>query len=109
MEQFNYYIHVLKNYATFNGRARRSEYWYFVLFNAIISFGIGFIGGLISFGLLGTIYSLAVLIPSIAVGVRRMHDVGKSGWFLLIPIYNLILALTDGEKGENQYGADPKG
>ena len=109
MEQFNYYIHVLKNYATFNGRARRSEYWYFVLFNAIISFGLDFIGGLISFGLLGTIYSLAVLIPSIAVGVRRMHDVGKSGWFLLIPIYNLILALTDGEKGENQYGADPKG
>jgi len=109
MEQFNYYIHVLKNYATFNGRARRSEYWYFVLFNTIISFGIGFIGGLISFGLLSTIYSLAVLIPSIAVGVRRMHDVGKSGWFLLIPIYNLILALTDGEKGENQYGADPKG
>ena len=109
MEQFNYYIHVLKNYATFNGRARRSEYWYFVLFNAIISFVLGFVGGIISFGLLGTIYSAFVIIPSIAVGVRRMHDVGKSGWFLLIPIYNLILALTDGEKGENKYGADPKG
>ena len=109
MEQFNYYIHVLKNYATFNGRARRSEYWYFILFNTLISVGLNVIGGYISFGLIGTIYSLAVLIPSIAVGVRRMHDVGKSGWFLLIPIYNLILALTDGEKGENQYGADPKG
>ena len=109
MEQFNYYVHVLKNYATFNGRARRSEYWYFILFNTLISVGLNVIGGIISFGLIGTIYSLAVLIPSIAVGVRRMHDVGKSGWFLLIPIYNLILALTDGEKGENQYGADPKG
>ena len=103
MEQFNYYIHVLKNYATFNGRARRSEYWYFVLFNAIISFGIGFIGGLISFGLLGTIYSLAVLILSIAVGVRRMHDVGKSGWYILIPMYNFILVCTDSEDGKNKY------
>ena len=54
------------------------------------------------------IYTLAVLIPSIAVGVRRMHDVGKSGWFLLIPIYNLILACTDGVNGDNEYGADPK-
>jgi uncharacterized membrane protein YhaH (DUF805 family) len=51
---------------------------------------------------------LGTLIPSIAVGVRRMHDVGKSGWFLLIPIYNLVLACTDGEQGPNQYGSDPK-
>lgn len=50
----------------------------------------------------------AILIPSIAVGVRRMHDVGKSGWILLIPIYNLILSLTEGTKGENEYGANPK-
>jgi uncharacterized membrane protein YhaH (DUF805 family) len=59
-------------------------------------------------GYLGTIYSLGVLIPSIAVGVRRMHDVGKSGWFLLIPIYNLILAVREGESGPNKYGPDPK-
>lgn len=59
-------------------------------------------------GFLETIYSLGVLIPAIAVGVRRMHDVGKSGWFLLIPIYNLVLAVTEGEVGENQYGPDPK-
>ena len=58
--------------------------------------------------LLGTIYRLGVIIPSIAVGIRRMHDVGKSGWFLLIPIYNFILAVSDGEVGENQYGSDPK-
>ncbi|MHA8082717.1 DUF805 domain-containing protein [Aquirufa sp. A-Brett2-15D] len=104
----NYYLHVLKNYATFSGRARRSEYWYFVLFNAILSFGIGFVGGLVDFAWLSTIYQVAIIIPSIAVGVRRMHDVGKSGWFLLIPIYNLVLACTDGVKGDNEYGADPK-
>ena len=99
----NYYLKVLQNYATFSGRARRSECWYFFLFNVIIAFVLGFVGGIIS-----TIYPLAVLIPGIAVGVRRMHDVGKSGWFLLIPIYNLILACTEGVKGDNEYGADPK-
>jgi uncharacterized membrane protein YhaH (DUF805 family) len=104
----NYYLKVLQNYATFSGRARRSEYWYFFLFNVIISFILGFVGGMMGSTILSNIYSLAVLIPGIAVGVRRMHDVGKSGWFLLIPIYNLILAVTEGEKGTNQYGADPK-
>ncbi|CAI8399845.1 MAG: Inner membrane protein YhaI [Flavobacterium sp. SCGC AAA160-P02] len=104
----NYYFNVLKNYATFSGRARRSEYWYFVLFNTIVSFIIGFIGGLTELTVLGNIYSIGVLIPSIAVGVRRMHDVGKSGWFLLIPIYNFILAVTNGDSGSNKYGDDPK-
>ena len=98
----NYYLKVLQNYATFTGRARRSEYWYFALFNLIISFGFGFICGLIQVPELANIYTLAIFIPSIAVGVRRMHDVGKSGWFILIPIYNLILAFTEGEKGENR-------
>ena len=104
----NYYIKVLKNYATFGGRARRAEYWWFFLINMIISFVVGFVGGLIKLPIIGTIYSLAVLLPSIAVGVRRMHDVGKSGWYLLIPIYNLILAVTAGDPGTNAYGADPK-
>ena len=104
----NYYLKVLQNYATFSGRARRSEYWFFVLFNLIISFVFGFVCGLMQVPQLAIIYTLAVLIPSIAVAVRRMHDVGKSGWFLLIPIYNLILACTDGVKGENEYGGDPK-
>ena len=103
-----YYLDVLKKYAVFEGRASRKEYWMFVLFNTLISLGLGIFGGMTGSGdLLGNIYSLAVLVPSIAVGVRRMHDVGKSGWFLLIPIYNLILALTEGEKGPNQYGPDP--
>ena len=57
---------------------------------------------------LDTIYSLAVFVPSIAVGVRRMHDVNKSGWYCLIPIYNLILACTEGTPGSNEYGPDPK-
>ena len=102
-----YYLKALQNYAVFTGRANRSEYWYFVLFNLIFSFVIGFIAGFIKIPILGSIYSLAVLIPGIAVGVRRMHDVDKSGWFLLVPIYNLILACTEGTIGENQYGDDP--
>ena len=104
----NYYLKVLQNYATFGGRARRSEYWYFILFNTIISFGLGFVAGLMQVNWIYNIYTLAVLIPSIAVAVRRMHDVGKSGWFALVPIYNLILACTNGVQGDNEYGADPK-
>ena len=104
----NWYLKVLQNYVTFTGRARRKEYWMFTLISTIISIILGIIAGVIKFELLGSIYSIAVLLPSIAVGVRRMHDVGKSGWFLLIPIYNLILTCTDGEQGENAYGSDPK-
>ena len=110
-----WYLKVLKNYAVFNGRARRKEYWMFVLFNAIALFLLAFIDGATGmldpqtgYGTLGSIYSLAVLIPTLAVGVRRMHDVGKSGWFLLIPIYNLVLACTDSEASENKYGPSPK-
>jgi len=113
----NYYIKVLQNYVNFEGRARRSEYWYFFLFNILASMVLGAVDGALGFitpgamntGILGGIYSLAVLLPSIAVGVRRMHDVGKSGWFLLIPIYNLVLACTAGDQGANEYGTDPKG
>lgn len=104
----NYYLFVLKNYVKFDGRARRSEYWYFTLINIIISIVLGVIAGFIGFDFLGNIYSLAVLLPSIAVAIRRMHDVGKSGWFILIPIYNIILAATEGESGANEYGEDPK-
>ena len=104
----NWYLKVLKQYADFDGRARRSEYWYFALINGLISFAIGLISGFIGFPLLGTLYSLAVLIPGIAVAVRRMHDVGKSGWFILIPIYNIILAFTDSDSGDNKYGPNPK-
>ena len=99
----HYYVKVLKQYADFNGRARRKEYWMFVLFNVIISTVLGLI-----FPLLSVIYYLAILIPTYAVLARRMHDVGKSGWYMLIPIYNLILACTDGDSGDNEYGSNPK-
>ncbi len=103
----NWYLTVLKKYAVFNGRASRSEYWYFALFNIIIAFALGFITRLINSPFLVYIYDVAILIPSIAVGVRRMHDVGKSGWYIIVPIYNLILACTPSETGENQYGPNP--
>jgi uncharacterized membrane protein YhaH (DUF805 family) len=108
MNPFNYFIDVLKKYATFSGRARRSEYWYFILFSNLISFALLFLDGGLGTEFLSTIFSLGVLVPTIAVAVRRMHDVGKSGWFLLIPIYNLILAVTDSEPGTNEYGPNPK-
>jgi uncharacterized membrane protein YhaH (DUF805 family) len=102
------YIKVLKNYANFDGRARRAEYWYFFLFNMIIAFPLAIVGGLIGNTILSTLYSCAIFLPSLAVGVRRMHDVGKSGWYLLIPIYSFILAVTEGDSGPNNYGPDPK-
>jgi len=110
-----WYLQVLKKYSVFDGRARRKEYWMFVLLNMIFSYILGFIDGFTGmmdmesgYGLLSGIYTVAVFLPYIAVTVRRMHDVGKSGWFCLIPIYNLILALTPGDEGENEYGSDPK-
>lgn len=117
-----WYLDVLKNYAGFSGRARRKEYWMFTLFNIIISFVLGFVDGMIGsvnptvgIGALGGIYSLAVLIPSLAVSVRRLHDVGKSGWMLLIAlipiigaIWLLVLMVSDSKPEENQYGPNPK-
>lgn len=106
-----YYIGALKKYAVFEGRATRSEYWYFFLFNLVISIIIG----LLDVPALGFLYSLAVLIPSLAVGVRRLHDVGKSGWWLLIgliPVVGwivlIIFAVTDSQSGTNQYGPNLK-
>lgn len=118
----NWYLKVVKQYADFSGRARRKEYWMFVLFNLIIAFVLGFIDGIIGtfdqqsgYGLLGGLYSLAMLIPSLAVGVRRLHDVGKSGWMLLIAfiplvgaIWLLVLLVTDSKPGDNKYGSNPK-
>ena len=106
-----WYLKVVKeNYANFDGRARRKEYWMFVLFNVIISTILSMIEPTVYL-----IYVLAILIPSIAVGVRRLHDVGKSGWFMfiaLVPIIGgiwlLILACTDGDSGDNEYGSNPK-
>jgi len=112
----HWYLEVLKKYAVFEGRARRKEYWFFVLFNLIISFVLGFIEGLFGGpGVLGAIYGLAVLIPGIAVAVRRLHDTGRSGWWLLIalvPVVGFIVLLVfmvlDSTPGPNQYGPNPK-
>jgi uncharacterized membrane protein YhaH (DUF805 family) len=106
----NWYLSVLLKYADFSGRARRKEYWMFVLGNFVISFIISLIQIVLmnnSKALLN-IYTLAIIVPSIAVGVRRMHDIGYNGWFILIPIYNLFLLVCEGNKGANEYGADPK-
>lgn len=106
----NWYLEVLKKYAVFSGRARRKEYWMFFLFYMIFYFVFSFLGGLL--GTVGVaimiIYYLATLVPFFAVTARRMHDVGKSGWYMFIPIYSFILAVTEGDKGENKYGGDPK-
>lgn len=113
---------VFENYANFNGRARRSEYWYFALMNLIIAIvltvldsALGLNFDPLPYGYLYVIYLLAILLPSIAVAVRRLHDVGKSGWFYFIvlvpligPIWLLVLFFTEGNKGENEYGPDPK-
>lgn len=118
----NWYLAVLKNYAGFSGRARRKEYWMFALFNTIF-----FIVAMILDNVLGTaiegvgyglfyfLYTLAVLIPGLAVSVRRLHDIGKSGWMILIVlipiigwIWLLVLMVTDSNPGENQYGPNPK-
>lgn len=112
----NWYLDVLKKYAVFSGRARRQEFWMFFLFNIIISFLISIIEGVIHLsGILSTIYSLGVLVPSLAVGARRLHDTGRSGWWLLISLIPLIGAIAliyftvqDSQPGENTYGPNPK-
>jgi len=118
----NWYLTVIKKYATFSGRARRKEYWMFFLFNIIFSIAaivldnvLGIAIGSVGYGPIYILYVLAVLLPSLAVSVRRLHDVGKSGWYLfitLIPIIGAILLLikicSDGTPGENQYGSNPK-
>ena len=112
----NWYLEVLKKYAEFSGRARRKEYWFFFLFNLIIGFGIGIIEAILHIGaILGAIYGLAMLIPGIAVTVRRLHDTGRSGWWILIsliPVIGTIILLVfmvlDSQPGDNEYGPNPK-
>jgi len=112
----NWYLKVLKQYADFNGRARRKEYWMFELFNIIIVMILAVIDTLLGTdGVLLVLYVLSVFIPSIAVTVRRLHDTGRSGWWILIdfvplvgPIWLFVLMVLDSQPGENQYGPNPK-
>lgn len=116
----------MSKYATFQGRARRSEFWFFQLFVLIISFGIQIAGIILTaitgsevivsvFSIASIIFSLAILLPSISVTVRRLHDTDRSGWFYwisLIPLVGFILLLiwlcTEGNQGDNRFGSDPK-
>jgi len=118
----NYYIEVMKKYAVFTGRARRKEFWMFTLIYTLIFIVLSVVDGIIGTGamlfetgLLSGIFSLVSLCPSIAVTIRRLHDIDRSGWWILIglvPIAGVIVliifAAKDGQPGSNQYGSNPK-
>ena len=111
----NWYIGCWKKFADFSGRARRKEYWMFVLFNMIASFVCGFFDGLLGLGFLSGLYALVVLLPSLAVTARRLHDTNRSGWWMLIAflpvigsIWLLILLVLDSQLGPNRFGPNPK-
>lgn len=117
-----WYLEVLKKYAVFSGRARRREYWFFVLFNIIISVlsvfldkTLGTFNNEMGIGVIGGIYALGVLLPGIGVAVRRLHDTNRSGWWLLIgliplvgAVVLLVFALMDSQPGSNRFGPNPK-
>lgn len=117
-----YFLDIItKKYADFSGRARRSEYWYFQLFNILFLMGVSLLTSLLgnSMAMIGSIiifvYALGIIIPSIAIVVRRLHDIGKSGWWYfigIIPLIGTIIILiylcTDSQSGRNEYGPNPK-
>jgi uncharacterized membrane protein YhaH (DUF805 family) len=115
-----WYLKVLNQYTDFQGRARRKEYWMFTLVSSGISVILMIVDYFIGIkiwdtGLLYLLYGLAVFIPTIAVGIRRLHDIGKSGWMMLviiIPIagfiWLIVLYATDSQKGTNDWGECPK-
>jgi uncharacterized membrane protein YhaH (DUF805 family) len=119
----NWYLTVLKKYADFSGRARRMEYWMFSLISLLIMCGLVIVDAMLGFdfgedeiGILSGIYVLAVLIPSLAVSVRRLHDTDRSGWWVLIGIVPLIgdivlliFFVLDSTPGDNRFGPNPKG
>jgi uncharacterized membrane protein YhaH (DUF805 family) len=80
----------------------------FVLFSIIVSIALTVIGNMIHLPIIATLYSLAVLLPSVAVGIRRMHDTDHSGWWIIVPLVNLIFACTDGTPSSNRFGPSPK-
>lgn len=113
----NYYIEAIKKYAVFTGRSRRSEYWYFVLFNFLAAIAIGIVSVIINDrdNTLSRLYTLAMFLPALGVTIRRLHDIGKSGWWIfmvLIPLVGAIILIvweaTDGQLGSNKYGPNPK-
>lgn len=111
-----WYLKALQNYVGFQGRARRTEYWMFILFSVIVSFVISLIDSLVGLSpILTYIYSLAVLLPSLAVLARRLHDTGRSGWWILIALIPLVGSIIlivftcqDSQPNDNKYGKNPK-
>lgn len=113
----NWYIGCWQKYADFSGRARRREYWMFYLFNCLAGIAVGIVDAVLvgTGGLLGGLYNLAVLVPSLAVMARRLHDTNRSGWMMLImliPLIGVIVLLVfmcqDSKPGDNRFGANPK-
>ncbi len=112
----NWYLRALRNYAVFSGRAQRKEYWMFVLFNFLIACALWFLEGTLGGpGILPNLYNLAVLLPAIAVTVRRLHDINRTGWWVLISfipfigaIILIIFLIQDSQASENEYGPNPK-
>jgi uncharacterized membrane protein YhaH (DUF805 family) len=111
-----YFLSVVKQYVNFNGRARRKEYWMYYLFYIIFYIVLSVIDGILGLGLLAPLYMLALLLPTISVAARRLHDTGRSGWWQLIgliPVIGWIVLIyflvLDSTPGENQYGPNPKG
>jgi uncharacterized membrane protein YhaH (DUF805 family) len=118
----SWYLAVLKKYAVFSGRARRKEYWWFILINAIIAFvlaGLGVLttknGEVGAFTLLSVLYSLVVILPSLGVMIRRLHDTNRSGWWFfisLVPFVGelilLIFLVLDSDPATNRFGPNPK-
>ena len=110
----NWYLAALKKYVDFSGRARRKEYWFFFLFNFIAIIVLTAIDAMLGLGFLGLIYALAIILPGIAVTIRRLHDTDRSGWWILVGlipavggIILLIFMVLPGTSGDNQFGPDP--
>ncbi|MEH6480218.1 MULTISPECIES: DUF805 domain-containing protein [Pseudoalteromonas] len=110
-----HYMNALRSYADFSGRNRRKAYWMFVLFNFIFSVVCNAIDGVLGTMFIGSIYSLALLIPGLSAGARRLHDTGRSGWWQLlwlVPVIGWIVLIVflaqNSHEGENDYGPNPK-
>ena len=112
LSPLEYWLKGWKDWNKFDGRSRRAEYWYFSLFNGLIAFLMQLLIAVESIAVIMAlaylVFAFASLIPGIAVGVRRMHDTNRSGWWLIVPFVGLIFSFIDGDRGPNSYGLSPK-
>nr|WP_086938148.1 DUF805 domain-containing protein [Thaumasiovibrio occultus] len=108
MEYVNWFLKVIKNFKQYEGRARRAEFWGFTLIAALINIVVGGVLGAIGLSAVASLVLLALLVPAVCVGIRRLHDINKPGWWIIVPFYNLYLCAQEGHKGDNEYGSDPK-